>query len=1241
MSDKQSHHGPSQPELGPPVSPTQVLIDDVKVKERPDEIGAQPAIPDGSHSSGQGGEDPQGADEQKDGNAVEEARVPKVIPSPVAPTRAQRMEHNITHLPYRSWCSHCAKGRGRADAHRGGQAQEYQKPQLSADYWFMGASGGADDLGETGQEHSPVIVIYEKKLQVAFAHKVPRKGPDPDVVRRLVADLDSIGHKSVVYKSDQENAITSLIRAVRTAWDGDLVIELAPKGDSQANGAAEIAVQVNEGMVRTLKSALESHLKCEIGDDWPIMDWMVEWAAMLIRRHKVGEDGLTAYERLKGKRPTRSLLELGERVLFQEVRSKSEKLHNLEPRFLEGILVGIREIADELIIWNSGGLHRASTVKRRPDEEKWSADEIAAIDCTPLMPHANAAPHRPKVRFDPVVVPEGAPIPERPVIPRRAKLKRTDFADNFGYTQGCPGCDAIRQGRERQPGHSEACRARVEAELSQTDNGRSRLKRAQDNIDSAISGNPDRSEKRAKAESEQVQVAARPEGDRPAAEGENEAKQRRVDPEQVEVEGANSSSSGLAGASSSSSGLATPGSKSTLPSGNIDGPQADIETEDEWGGPGAGGKPPEDVDMSFVTVVNITGGEVNDVSEIYSPPRVTMSARKHRLKAGLSLDITTNDADGVPWDFNNPAMRAKARQLVRETKPRLLIGSPMCTWFSAMMHMNFSRMDPKKVDEAIKNAISHLEFVCSLYKEQVEAGRYFLHEHPQSASSWHLKCVEEILRLPCITTVVGDMCCFGMTCKDVEGNEGPVLKPTRFMTNSAHIAAALGARCAREHYHVQLVGGRAAKAAIYPQKLCDEICKAFGRQLSEDGGLSVSAIEVASDTPIEVSTIAGDDADDEVDVVPVSALRQLPSGEWEAEDDVKGGPLEPEMVMKARVEEMGYVYKHGVYQPAPVERCREETGHDPLETGWLDTNKGDQESPNYRSRFVAKEYKGKQRGARAEMFAATPPAEALRILCSVLATIGVQGTRGDLEMMILDVRRAHFYAKALRKVFIRLPAEDPRAADPKMCGELLRSLYGTQDAAHNWENESATGLVEDGLRRGQASPCQYIDPLTGVRLLVHGDDFVAVGRCGDLDELEGLLRKRYECKVQRLGWRKGRSRQARVLGRIITLHEDGVDIEADPALIETAIRAYGVEDGNAVTTPAAKSEAIEESSAPQSQASGDADSSVSSLGAMLQAAWKSGDKGSGGGEPLAAGQVRGFKVTKLDPSQKSIELTLA
>ena len=69
---------------------------------------------------------------------------------------------------------------------------------------------------------------------------------------------------------------------------------------------------------------------------------------------------------------------------------------------------------------------------------------------------------------------------------------------------------------------------------------------------------------------------------------------------------------------------------------------------------------------------------------------------------------------------------------------------------------------------------------------------------------------------------------------------------------------------------------------------------------------------------------------------------------------------------------------------------------------------------------------------------------------------------------------------------------------------------------------------------------------------------------------------------------------------------------------------------------------IEESLASAAPASASAGASVSSLGAMLQAAWKSGgkDAGGAGSEPLKAGQVRSFRVSGLDPSQKLIELIL-
>ncbi len=50
---------------------------------------------------------------------------------------------------------------------------------------------------------------------------------------------------------------------------------------------------------------------------------------------------------------------------------------------------------------------------------------------------------------------------------------------------------------------------------------------------------------------------------------------------------------------------------------------------------------------------------------------------------------------------------------------------------------------------------------------------------------------------------------------------------------------------------------------------------------------------------------------------------------------------------------------------------------------------------------------------------------------------------------------------------------------------------------------------------------------------------------------------------------------------------------------------------------------------------------LSSLTAMLQARWKSGATSTSQNEPVRAGQVRSFRITKVDPSTKAIELELA
>ena len=114
-----------------------------------------------------------------------------------------------------------------------------------------------------------------------------------------------------------------------------------------------------------------------------------------------------------------------------------------------------------------------------------------------------------------------------------------------------------------------------------------------------------------------------------------------------------------------------------------------------------------------------------DVAEIFSPRRVNEFASEYELIGGWSLDLTTLDEEGKPWDFSSVQMRNKAARKVLEEKPTLLIGSPPCTYFSRLMSITWSRMNPEEAWAKWNQAIEHLNFCMHLYKIQINAGRIF------------------------------------------------------------------------------------------------------------------------------------------------------------------------------------------------------------------------------------------------------------------------------------------------------------------------------------------------------------------------------------------------------------------------------------------------------------------------------------------------------------------------------------
>jgi hypothetical protein len=281
-------------------------------------------------------------------------------------------------------------------------------------------------------------------------------------------------------------------------------------------------------------------------------------------------------------------------------------------------------------------------------------------------------------------------------------------------------------------------------------------------------------------------------------------------------------------------------------------------------------------------------------------------------------------------------------------------------------------------------------------------------------------------------------------------------------------------------------------------------------------------------------------------------------------DDASGTKLKPELVAKARREEMAYVRTMGVYRKVPRSKCIQTTGKKPIAVRWIDVNKGDDTSPNYRSRLVAKDFKTT---VNMELYAATPPLETLRTLISFAATTTAHSERESLKIMVNDISRAYFYAPATAPTFVEICEEDWEDGDEENCGELLVSMYGTRTAAKNWQICYSELLIAAGFKKGKTNNCIFYHPQRHIRTMVHGDDFVSVASERNLIWFKTVLEGKFETKTNIIGPDKDDGKCARVLNRIISYTSEGIEYEADQRHAEAMIKDLNMTDAKAISTP--------------------------------------------------------------------------
>ena len=121
--------------------------------------------------------------------------------------------------------------------------------------------------------------------------------------------------------------------------------------------------------------------------------------------------------------------------------------------------------------------------------------------------------------------------------------------------------------------------------------------------------------------------------------------------------------------------------------------------------------------------------------------------------------------------------------------------------------------------------------------------------------------------------------------------------------------------------------------------------------------------------------------------------------------------FDPVLVHRAKMEEKDFIDKVEVCDAVPRSAAAEK-GCRVIRTRWVTADKGSDDTPQLRARWVAQKFRGRY-GDKHEHFSETPD---LALVKAVIAHAAWRAGSEDIVVAVFDVRRAYFYAVEKREV---------------------------------------------------------------------------------------------------------------------------------------------------------------------------------------------------------------------------------
>ena len=714
--------------------------------------------------------------------------------APSQPTAAEIAEHEASgHVTHRSWCIHCMRARKAVQPHmQVERASGDGLPTLHMDYFYLSSADAKEE------DVMPHLVVRCDKTRRTWATALPQKGTHAFNVSWLCSIVREAGWKKMILFSDNEPAMKALKQAVVEAMrDLELTLQESPTSagheNAPSNGTAESAAREVKRMIRAILSELESKLGQKLDADHHMLSWVARHSAFLLTRFRIGEDGKSAYQRALGRKWRRPTVVFGEQILFKPVGAEGRKRASpLEARVALGRYIGTASRNADLLVMTPTGVVKGHSLHRRAEIDRWSTEGFGALRGLPWK-MSNPVERAPPNRVDmPALVGEQPKGEEKDFKPRHLYVPKSDIA-KFGYTPCCPGCIAQIEGSAARS-HNEECRLRIQRKLMETDEGKARVQKAKERVETDH-------ERKAK---------------RPALEG-------RPPPDVPEVAASEAAGAPLARPMEIAEEMAPEGGqrgqkrrgedledlyRSEVPDpGSMDEPLVIFQ---RGGCSGSGGANPAPEPMQEEPAqgdVQIAGEEepgIGLIEKIFHDHGMKCSRHEaeslSNLVASLGADHKGESVlnDGLwlsmeekGWKLRTDKEFETMFQTLEKSKPLLLTGLPSSGAFVELQRQQ-NELQKASRDEAgkqIADKRKSMRACIDAYRHQVHEGRYFLQECPRGTKDFGTSQYSDLHEDTLV--VDGPMCVWTVDESGGRLAGSKIRKRTRWTTNSVTVARAL------------------------------------------------------------------------------------------------------------------------------------------------------------------------------------------------------------------------------------------------------------------------------------------------------------------------------------------------------------------------------------------------------------------------------------------------------------------